>query len=161
MFILIESDKMIYTVAIDEEAVITQEGRVVGNSRKPGIHIRIPYLYKIHLVKPAIVRRDEFPVEEYEDISLEIFWKIDNVVTYFESNQKLNLDNNFENIVSKHVSELIDSNKELKLYICDNKHKIKHSAIIMNVLGNLIESYGIKLIDAFILLDSNLAQPDA
>ena len=158
VFILSGCDQMVYKVSIDEEAVITQDGRVVGDSKKPGIHFKVPYLHKIHFVKTVRIRRNEFSVKGYENTSLLIFWKIDNTITYFKSNQRLNLESNFENLVSNHVSKFIDSNVEIKHKIINRKHKVMQSNIFLDDLRNLTESYGIKLIDAFILIESNLAQ---
>lgn len=74
VFILSGCDQLVYTAQLDEEAVITQDGEIVGDTKKPGLHFKFPYTQQVHFVKTVRLRKNEFFIRGHDNLQIEIVW---------------------------------------------------------------------------------------
>lgn len=79
---------------------------------------------------------------------------VDDAIMYFESNRKIDIKNNFETIISKHISSFPDSNKKIKFDIINCKYRDQPCPAIENEIKNLMKPYGIRFAVLYVGLDS-------
>ena len=72
-----------FSVKIDEEAVITQGEKIVGNVIGPGVHYKIPLFQKAHIIKKHMVRKLRFDSSSHKNIEIEVMWNVSDSIKYF------------------------------------------------------------------------------
>ena len=79
--------KLFYSVDLDEEAIITQNGMIVGQPKEVGFHFKMPFLQEVHLVKVHRVRTIAFDLPESTEIRTKLFWHVVDSSAYFQPSQ--------------------------------------------------------------------------
>ena len=78
----------VYTVRQAEEGIITQNGKIIGEPKRPGLHFKIPLIQQVHLVNIHFIRVSSFPISNSSQIKM--FWQIKDSKQYFTSIQQNN-----------------------------------------------------------------------
>jgi membrane protease subunit HflC len=123
IILLIAATVMIYdsafTVSETEQVVITQFGRIVGDSiRDPGLKFKLPFIQKAHFFNKNILEWDgepgQIPTLDKTFIWVEAFarWRIVDPVKFFQTvNNRLNAMSRLNDIIDPAVRNFITSHK--------------------------------------------------
>jgi modulator of FtsH protease HflC len=123
IILLIASAVMVYdsafTVSETEQVVITQFGRIVGESiRDPGLKFKLPFIQKTHIFNKNILEWDgepgQIPTLDKTFIWVDAFarWRIVDPVKFFQTvNNRLNAMNRLNDIIDPAVRNFITSHK--------------------------------------------------
>ena len=138
----------------DEEAVITQDDKIVGDARGPGTHYIIPLLQKVHIIKKHLIRKHIFSLPTSDKIKAVILWNVSDSKKYYlftrsKSNEEikeiinLKIEGAFNRFDTKLIKQLIIAQEE------NSQYMDKKSAVILKQAQDSIEQFGIniKLID--------------
>ena len=86
----------IYSVRLDEEAIITQNGDIHGDPKKPGLHFKIPILQKVHKIQIHQVRFLTIPIPNSNSLKAKIMWTVKDSKKFFIAKQKGNISEIFK-----------------------------------------------------------------
>ena len=123
IILLIAAAVMVYdsafTVSETEQVVITQFGRIVGDSiRDPGLKFKLPFIQKTHIFNKNILEWDgepgQIPTLDKTFIWVDAFarWRIVDPVKFFQTvNNRLNAMNRLNDIIDPAVRNFITSHK--------------------------------------------------
>jgi membrane protease subunit HflC len=123
IILLIAATVMVYdsafTVSETEQVVITQFGRIVGDSiRDPGLKFKLPFIQKAHFFNKNILEWDgepgQIPTLDKTFIWVEAFarWRIVDPVKFFQTvNNRLNAMSRLNDIIDPAVRNFITSHK--------------------------------------------------
>ena len=74
-------------MAVDEEAIITQDGEIIGQRKRPGLHFKIPFFQKAHLVQVHHVKTIVFERPDVPEVRIKLFWHVHDALARFKSSQ--------------------------------------------------------------------------
>ena len=123
IILLIAATVMVYdsafTVSETEQVVITQFGRIVGDSiRDPGLKFKLPFIQKTHIFNKNILEWDgepgQIPTLDKTFIWVDAFarWRIVDPVKFFQTvNNRLNAVSRLNDIIDPAVRNFITSHK--------------------------------------------------
>ena len=123
IILLIATTVMLYdsafTVSETEQVVITQFGRIVGDSiRDPGLKFKLPFIQKTHIFNKNILEWDgepgQIPTLDKTFIWVDAFarWRIVDPVKFFQTvNNRLNAVSRLNDIIDPAVRNFITSHK--------------------------------------------------
>jgi membrane protease subunit HflC len=123
IILLIAATVMVYdsafTVSETEQVVITQFGRIVGDSiRDPGLKFKLPFIQKTHVFNKNILEWDgepgQIPTLDKTFIWVDAFarWRIVDPVKFFQTvNNRLNAVSRLNDIIDPAVRNFITSHK--------------------------------------------------
>jgi membrane protease subunit HflC len=123
IILLIAATVMLYdsafTVSETEQVVITQFGRIVGDSiRDPGLKFKLPFIQKTHIFNKNILEWDgepgQIPTLDKTFIWVDAFarWRIVDPVKFFQTvNNRLNAVSRLNDIIDPAVRNFITSHK--------------------------------------------------
>ena len=123
IILLIAATVMVYdsafTVSETEQVVITQFGRIVGESiRDPGLKFKLPFIQKAHIFNKNILEWDgepgQIPTLDKTFIWVDAFarWRIVDPVKFFQTvNNRLNAMSRLNDIIDPAVRNFITSHK--------------------------------------------------
>jgi len=167
----------LYIVSETEQVIITQFGDPVGGAiKKAGLHIKAPFIHKVHYFDKRILEWDgnpnQIPTADKRYIWIDTFarWKIEDPLKFYQSvhnemNAHSRLDDvvdgaTRDNISSNTLIELVrNSNREMKsteereteidttYLIPIEKGRSAITDAIFNQAAKIVPQYGIKLID--------------
>ena len=133
-----------YVISDDEQVVITQFGKVVGEKAVPGEYFIIPVVQKIHYFTKKFFLTEwkaEIPTKEKKFLSLKIkaFWQISDPIEYYKTLNSDNLAKNFimdqvgivvrNFIVSHTITELVGKDDVIELKDAEYDYRVAFSLI--------------------------------
>jgi regulator of protease activity HflC (stomatin/prohibitin superfamily) len=144
-----------YTVRIDEEAIVTQKGTVIGASKGPGLHFKIPILQSVHKVQMYRVRDFSLPVPHSNSLQAKIIWTVKDSKKFFITKQKGNISQLVKSTVTPMFNELIgEYDLNTIALISREQHKDPeytddaHGSILKHIQES-VDDFGIKLFNIF------------
>ena len=165
-----------YVLNDDNQAVITQFGRVIGKARVvPGEYYKIPFVHKVHYFKKAFhlsENSQEIPTKDKKFISFKkrAFWKISDPIQFYKKLNSYKLAKEFvldhtgaaeRDIVTSHtLAEIVGNvsdNENLNDVDCDRLIEQK----IINMAKQSMPAAGISLrnIEAKVTYPLNTRKP--
>jgi len=139
-----------YAVKADEEAVITQGDEIYGDVKGPGVHYKIPFLQKIHIIQKHLIREYSLSISSLKFVKVTILWNVSDSKTYFLFTRSKNdeevkkvllakIENAIKHFNTKIIRQIATAHEKNPLYV-DEK-----SLLIINSAQNAIEPFGIKI----------------
>ncbi len=155
--VFFDSEVLVYMVSIEDVAIITQSGKIVGEPKSSGIHYKIPFFQKVNTVKvenirtwkstykgPIIYNNNELAR------NLNIAWKVKDPILYFKMKEsELNINKEVDSIIAHNFYIL---NLQGRDYNFDDKEEKKSKLQryvlkqIQNDLQAKLDKYGIYII---------------
>ena len=168
-----------YIVQEGEQAVITQFGKPIAFVSDPGLKFRIPLVQSVQRLEKRLLPWDGAPENMQTRDKKRIFvdcwarWKITDLESFYTTlrtergGQKIlddNIDSGVRNVVARHnMIDLVRTTNDKLLYESDelessatNRDIVKtgrekiEMEILMALKGDLMDSYGIELVDVHI-----------
>ncbi len=113
-----------YTVHQDDEAIVTQNGEIVGKPKKPGLHIKIPFIQKVHIVQLRRLRFLSFHTPNSNSLEAEIVWSVQDSKKFFLTTQKGNIAEILKTTVTPKFNDILgEYNLESIVLISREQHK--------------------------------------
>lgn len=78
----------VYTVSQAEEGIVTQNGKIAGEPKKPGLHFKLPLIQQVHLINVHSIRVMSFQIPKV--VKIKVFWNIKDSKQYFSAIQRNN-----------------------------------------------------------------------
>ena len=103
-----------YSVMTGSEGIVTQNGKIVGEPNKPGLHFKIPFIQRIHMVELFRVRFLNLPVKNIDSLEAKLMWTVQNSKDFFIASQKRNIADIFKSSVTPKFNEVL-SKYDLKI----------------------------------------------
>ena len=170
---------MTYIVQEGEQAVITQFGKPVDFVTEPGLKFRIPLIQSVQRLEKRLLPWDGAPENMQTRDKKRIFvdcwarWRIDNLQKFYTTlrtergGQKIlddNVDSGVRNVVARHnLIDLVRTSNDKLLYESDELESTATNRDVVNtgrekiemeiletLKGDLMDQYGIELVDVHI-----------
>ncbi|MBN2017781.1 MAG: protease modulator HflC [Candidatus Cloacimonetes bacterium] len=121
-----------YVVDEREQVIITQFGKPVGGAiKEAGLHIKVPFLQKVHYFDKRILEWDgdakQIPTSDKRYIWLDTFsrWQIVDPLKFYETTRyESNAHSRLDDIISGITRDVISSNKLLEIVRSSNREMI-------------------------------------
>jgi regulator of protease activity HflC (stomatin/prohibitin superfamily) len=152
VFLIIGCDfSPVYTVLVDEEAIVTQNGEVIGDPKEPGLHFKIPILQEVHKVNVFVIREFSLPVPKSQSLHAKIMWTVKDSKKFFVKSKKGNINQLVESTATP-VFYMAIQDYDLEAIFLISKEQNRdykytdnvHSKILKNAQDSL-DDFGIKL----------------
>ena len=139
-----------YKVNVDEVAIITQNGKIVGKPVKGGLHFKIPFLQEVHLIKAHRVQTVEVYLSGTPEITAKLFWNIQDPIAFFKATTNGDPEKTIEKIIRENIETDLRNLSKIKMLeiseaqISDPSYSNKETEKIIHNLQPHIEKFGIK-----------------
>jgi regulator of protease activity HflC (stomatin/prohibitin superfamily) len=135
-----------YTVRIGDEAIVTQNGKIVGNPKKPGLHFKIPFFQKVHLMQLHRVRFLSLPVPKSNSLEAKIMWTVQDSKKFFLAKQKGNISDIIKTTVTPKLNEIF-SEYDLKsiVLISREQHNDPEYIRILKYVQEPVIDFGVRI----------------
>jgi membrane protease subunit HflC len=169
-----------FTVAENEQVLVTQFGRIVGGEQQPGLHWKTPFVQDVHSFDkrwlPWEGAANQIPTRDKKYIWVEVFarWRIADAVKFYKrlrdeqsAQSRLDdiIDGEVRNVVANHdlidivrstprvfeQGDEIDLNEEEKGAFTPKLGREQIAQLVLNKSAQVMPDYGIELADIKIM----------
>ena len=99
----------VFKVAFTDVGIVTQNGKIVGEPRKPGLHFKIPFLQQVHAIHVQLVQFFSLPVKGNEALTARVLWRTTDPITYFRAFEAIGDEKKLRAKLSSDFSAAIDT----------------------------------------------------
>jgi regulator of protease activity HflC (stomatin/prohibitin superfamily) len=153
-----------YTVSVTEKAIITQNGKIIGEPKKAGLHFKIPILQQVHLIDVYRVRIFNLPIEHSTDFEAKIMCSIKDIKKFFIAMQKGEITKSIKPAIEPEFNEIMDeySQEKVSLIYKSQEEKTKYANEELDKISayiqEAIDDFGVKIVDIYFEYNKSVAQ---
>lgn len=142
----------VYTVPIDGEGIVTQNGEVISGPKRPGLHFKVPIIQKVYMVNVLAVRISPVPLQRNKSLKVKVLWHVTDSMKYFKLTEPTEDDSKTKSIILPAFSNVIDT--FVSEYLLENgENRSKNIEIPVSEYEHIVRSlqeatieYGIKIV---------------
>jgi len=140
-----------YSVFGHQEAIITQDGKIVKRIKKQGIHYKIPFYQKVHIINVFTVREVKIDSPEMKNMNAQLYWHVNDSIKFFNKIQSGITEKSIEKICEDKFTPLLQNINKNKIIECANLQKIdayytnNEIEKALNELRIFLVDFGIKI----------------
>ena len=141
----------IYTVNINEKAIVTKKGKAIGDPKEPGLHFKIPFIQNVHIVDVKKNRNLTLSISELNGMEFSFSWNISDIKKYYFEEKNIDIDKRLEIISSKILRETVNLyGMQTLIQIADlqkkdYKYMDNRLTNVLNLLRKNLKPYGIRV----------------
>jgi len=142
----------VYTVRTGDVGIITQNGKIIGDPKRPGLNFKIPILQKVNIVSIDKVRISSVPIKRNDLFAVKVYWSVKDAIKFFKASEltgddvkiELKILPVFKKRIDNFISEKLHSNSLVQNNRIDlSMGECKH---IENQLQEFALEYGINIV---------------